>query len=165
MGVRELRRISEFPSVTLGHVLSRDHQPGMTVIRYKPWGTHIRRPGQCFSFIEVQCGACDSPVRLRVDSVDRVKKLRRRGLFAVGLGLLLATGLTFAAFVWTSAITQSHTLSFWCVTAGFISLIVIFFGSGFWLPEHGITSIDEPGEVPHTYQHFLVEPSTWRSDA
>ena len=145
-----LRAIREYPSTRLRHIVSAHREPNKIVIYYRPYALGVRRPDQGSSVTDVRCGACHAEVRLRVHSIERTKRARRRWLAMAALGLLLCAGVTYEALRPNSFILQSETaaLALTSVVVSVVSLGFAVAGAVLWWVEDGVRLTSQPKQGP-----------------
>jgi hypothetical protein len=84
--------------VKLHHFVKARRFGDTSVVTYEVSTIELRRPGQGSSVTEVRCGACGDVVGLRVHSVRRTKRARRRRLGMVSLALLAVAAGAFSGW-------------------------------------------------------------------
>ncbi|MFI0451376.1 hypothetical protein [Actinomadura sp. 6N118] len=112
------------------------------VVNYSVTPIEIRRPDLGSSVIDVRCGACDGVIQLRVHSIQRTKRARRRWLGMVVLALLVVAAGTYLHFE-SANYGYSLTLAFAAVMAYILGLAATVFWSLRWFQEDGVRIVSK----------------------
>ncbi|MFE9100663.1 hypothetical protein [Actinomadura geliboluensis] len=129
----------------LHHMVST-RQVGDTIVnRYRVSPIEVLRPDQGSSVMEVRCGACDGVIRLRVHSVQRTRRARRRWLGLVTLALLVVAAGSFEIFRFESGHYGDPEFLFIVTPVAWIlGLAAAVFLSFRWHQEDGVRITGQP---------------------
>ncbi|MGK5553645.1 hypothetical protein ACSNOI_18695 [Actinomadura kijaniata] len=125
----------------LHHRLNSRQAGDTIVVDYRVTPVKVRRPDQGSSVVGVRCGACDGVVRLRVHSVQRTRRARRRWWVMVALALSVAAAGTYLRF--RSGHQDPMALALVAPMAWILGLAATVFWIFRWHREDGVRVVSE----------------------
>jgi hypothetical protein len=139
-----LRAIGEYHSIKLHHMVKARRVGDTTVVNYRVSPVEVRRPDQGSSVTDVRCSACDGVIQLRVHSIQRTKRARRRWLSMVVLALLVVAAGTFEIVRSESGNYRDPVaLSFVTPIAWILGLVATVIWSFCWHQEDGVRIVSQ----------------------
>lgn len=137
--------MGRYHSVQLHHMVSTRKFGDTIVAKYRVAPIEVRRPSAGSAVTEVRCRACDGVIQLRVHSVQRTKRARRRWSGMVALAVLVVVAGSYEIFRFESGHYEDPAvLSIVTPIAWVVGLAATVFLSFRWHQEDGVRIIAQP---------------------